>query len=307
MTATLESRYAGVLLGGACGDALGATLEFMDREAVRRRYPDGLRDMVGGGWLDLAPGETTDDTAMTLAVAKACTREGIDLDAVAANFVAWMETEPKDIGNATRCALELLQAGRTWDEAGEVLQARTPNGVAGNGSVMRCAPVALRFRSDPERMRRAAIDTSRITHADPRATWSCVVVCQAIVHLLDGGDVDGVIDAAVVDVPVAEVRDAVTSATSRSYDDVRSGGFVLDTVNAAFWCLLRGEPAEDIIVRAVNMGGDADTTGIVAGFLAGAAYGREAIPERWRAVLHDADGIERLSRQLLAWDTAASA
>jgi len=307
MTVTLESRYTGVLIGGACGDALGATLEFIDRAEILRRYPKGLRDIVGGGWLDLAPGETTDDTAMTLALARACTPGGIDMDAVAAAFVAWLETAPKDIGNATMSALQLLQRGKRWDDAGEELQARTSQGVAGNGSVMRCAPVALRFRSDRERMRQAAFDTSRITHADPRATWSCVAVCQAIVHLLNDGQVDDAVDAAVADIPVPDVVDTVTSARTRSYDDVRSGGFVLDTVNAAFWCLLHESSAEDVIVRAVSLGGDADTTGIVAGFLAGAAYGLDAIPARWRVVLHGVDELEQTSRQLLAWDTAISA
>lgn len=304
MTPSLESRYAGTFVGGACGDALGATLEFQSRRQIAVAYPEGFREIIGGGWLGLAPGETTDDTAMMLGIADACTREGIDLDAIAANFVAWMETGPKDIGNATRQALMLLREGKRWDEAGEELQKRSPMGVAGNGSVMRCAPVALRFRSSPDRLRQAALDTSRITHADPRAMWGCVAVCQAIAHLLDGGRVQDVVDAAVRDVPVPEVIDAVTSARTRAYDDVRSGGYVLDTINAAFWCLLHEATAEDVIVRAVMMGDDADTTGIVAGSLAGAAYGIEAIPERWRMAVHHRPGLEALAARLLAWDMA---
>ena len=118
MSDAVLSRYIGTLLGAACGDALGATLEFMSREHVDRLYSDGLRDIVGGGAFDVAPGETTDDTAMMLGIARACTADGIDLDAVAANFVAWWESGPKDIGNATRAALQLIQAGRSWQEAG---------------------------------------------------------------------------------------------------------------------------------------------------------------------------------------------
>ena len=83
------------MLGAACGDALGATLEFQLRGVIASQYPDGFRDIIGGGWLGLAPGETTDDTAMMLAIARACTRDGIDLDQVAANFVAWMRTGPR--------------------------------------------------------------------------------------------------------------------------------------------------------------------------------------------------------------------
>jgi ADP-ribosyl-[dinitrogen reductase] hydrolase len=305
MTSSLSSRYAGTLIGAACGDALGATLEFERRKDIEARYPDGFRDIVGGGWLHLAPGETTDDTAMMLAIARACTAEGLDLDQVAANFVSWMETGPKDIGTQTRQALILLHHGRSWDEAGEELQAGSVRGVAGNGSVMRCAPVALRFRSEPERLVRAALDSSRITHADPRAMWSCVAVNQAIAHLLDGGAINNMVAAAVHGVPVKDVVDAVRSAASLIYEDVRSGGFVLETVTAAFWCLLHEFGAEEVIVRAVMMGGDADTTGIVAGALAGAAYGLEAIPERWRAVLQGRKELESLAIQLMSWDTAS--
>lgn len=306
MTPSLASRYAGTLVGAACGDALGATLEFMTRKEIRAAYPDGLRDIVGGGWMRVAPGETTDDTAMMLAIARACNADGIDLERVASNFVAWADSGPKDIGNATREAIGLLRDGRRWDEAGEELQARTPQGVAGNGSVMRCAPVALRFRSSPDLLVRSSIDTSRVTHADPRATWGAVAVCQAIAFLLDGGSMDGVVDAAIFGIPETSVVEAVTSATTRRYDEVRSGGYVLDTVNAALWCLLQETTAEGVIVRAANMGDDADTTAIVAGALAGAAHGIEAIPQRWRSNVHHRDELQLLAEHLLAWDTGSS-
>jgi ADP-ribosyl-[dinitrogen reductase] hydrolase len=297
---SLASRYVGTLIGAACGDALGATLEFQPRNRIRDAYPGGLREIIGGGWLDLLPGETTDDTALMLAIARACDEDGINLDRVAEEFVSWMETGPKDIGNATRAALRILRSGKRWDEAGEELQARSPDGIAGNGSVMRCAPVALRFRSSPDQLVRYAIDTSRITHADPRATWGCVAVCQALAYLLDGGPISGVVDAAIRGIPEASVVAAVISAPLRAYDDVRSGGYVLDTVNAAFWSLLHEANAEEVIVRAVNMGEDADTTGIVAGALAGAAYGIEAIPERWRSIVHQREELENLADRLLA-------
>src|SRR4051794_9417854 len=110
MSVSLESRYTGALLGAACGDALGSTLEFESRQDIARRYPNGFREMIGGGWLNLAPGETTDDSAMMLAIARACTPAGIDLDQVAANFVEWMRSVPKDIGVQTRAALSRIAA-----------------------------------------------------------------------------------------------------------------------------------------------------------------------------------------------------
>src|SRR5688572_19690560 len=109
------------MIGAACGDALGGSLEFMSKESIAALYPDGFRDIVGGGWLHLEPGETTDDTAMMLAIARACTSDGIDLDRVADNFVAWKRSGPKDIGNQTSQALSLIENGLRWDEAGERL------------------------------------------------------------------------------------------------------------------------------------------------------------------------------------------
>ena len=301
---SLDSRYTGAMIGAACGDALGGTLEFMTRESILATYPDGLRDMIGGGWLDLEPGETTDDTAMMLGIAQACSREGIDLDQVAANFVAWKRTGPKDIGNQTAQALHLLESGRRWHEAGEELQRASFRGVAGNGSVMRCAPVALRFRSSPRRMVQAALDTSRITHADPRATWGTVAICNAIAHLLGGGDVSAVLQAAASGIENDDVVAAVAAAGTLPYEDVRSGGFVLETVTAALWALVHEPSAEEVIVRAVAMGGDTDTTATVAGALAGAAYGVDAIPQRWRDVVHRRDTLESLAHRLLMWDQA---
>lgn len=205
----------------------------------------------------MAPGETTDDTAMMLGIARACGPEGIDMETVAANFVAWMASGPKDIGNATREALWRIRSGARWDEAGEAMQAESRSGVAGNGSVMRVAPVALRFRSSPERMIHAAFDSSRVTHANPRAKWGCVAVCQGLAHLLDGGQVEGVLEAA-RDIPEPSVVEAVRSAAYRAEEDVDSGGFVLVTVNAAFWCLLRAEHAGDVGDAGVRRGHDGD-------------------------------------------------
>ena len=299
---SLEDRYTGALVGAGCGDALGATLEFEARGDIARRYPNGFREIVGGGWLHLAPGETTDDTAMLLALARGCTAEGIDPERVAANFVAWMRSGPKDIGTQTLAALTRLAGRRHWDEAGEDLQRESERGIAGNGAVMRCAPVALRFRSDRERMRQAAIDTARITHADPRSTWGAVAVCQAVAHLLDGGAVGDVLVAAGHDVRDDDVVAAVASAGTLPYEAVPSGGFVLDTVTAALWALLHERDAEEVIVRAVMMGGDTDTTAAVAGALGGAAYGIEAIPARWRAVLQPGDELIAVAHRLLTWD-----
>jgi len=275
-------------------------VEFESREKVSREHPNGLRDFVGGGWLTLAPGEITDDTQMTLALLRGLTADGVDMDIVASEFVAWYHSNPKDIGNTTRAALRQLDAGMPWHEAGEsVIRGQGPEAGAANGGVMRCAPVALRFRNDPEALVRVSLDTARITHAEARAKWGTVAVNQAIVHLLNGGAIADAPEAAIAGVEDGRVRDAVLSARTRRSEDVRAGGYVLETVNAAFWALLHTDSLEDAIVTAVAFGQDADTTGAVAGALAGAAYGASAIPARWLDLLQPRAELERHAMRLL--------
>jgi ADP-ribosyl-[dinitrogen reductase] hydrolase len=298
---TASSRATGSLLGLAVADALGGAVEFRPRDDLDRAFPQGVREITGGGPHRLDPGEYTDDTHMALAIARAATPEGFDFDQVAANYVVWYCAGPKDIGIATANALSLIASGVPWQEAGERLQARSVDGVAGNGTVMRCAPVALRFPHDRPAREFAAIETSRMTHADPRATWGAVALTNAVAHLVNGGSRDDLVAAAIDGVPEARVVAAIVDAPAMTRDQVRSGGYVLDTLGAAFWSVLGTETAEEAIVTAVSLGGDADTTGAVAGALAGAMYGEDALPGRWLAVLQDCDEIRALALRLFAW------
>ncbi|HEU0116039.1 MAG TPA: ADP-ribosylglycohydrolase family protein [Thermomicrobiales bacterium] len=297
---TLEDRYRGCLLGLACGDALGGPAEFMTRDGIARAYPDGLRDFVGGGWLDLAPGEITDDTQLTLALARALDVRGLDMDAFARELRVWLRSEPKDIGNTTRAALEELAAGAPWDRAGEQALARLPATTASNGAAMRCAPVALRFRREPAALVQASLASARITHAEPRAAWATVAVNQAIVHLLAGGDSASAPSAAARDIPNDEVRRAVLEGSTKPRASLRAGGFVIHTLEAAFWSLRNAENAEAAIVAAVALGEDADTTGAVAGALVGAWQGASALPERWLARLQPRAELTAHADRLLA-------
>ena len=298
------NRAEGCLLGLACGDALGGAVEFRTRADVARSFPGGVREITGGGPHSLELGEITDDTHMAIAIARACDANGIDLDRVAANFLTWYRGGPKDIGNATRQALRLLDTGVPWSEAAERLQRESTMGTAGNGTVMRCAPVAVRFRSDRARLIQASIDTARMTHADPRATWGAVALNQAIVHLLNGGSLGDVLGAAVKGIKEQKVVKAIDQVPTLEYQSLRSGGFVLDTLATSFWCLLNRPSAEEAIVTAVTLGDDADTTGAVTGALAGAAWGAAAMPARWLAVLQVRDEVRELARSLAAWDLA---
>ena len=281
--ASLDDRYRGVLLGTACGDALGGPVEFVSRTDIAERFPGGVREFVGGGWLDLDPGEITDDTQQTLILCRALTTDGLDLAAFGEGLLEWFRSAPKDIGNTTIVALKALADGASPHESGEIaLAARGERGGAANGAVMRCAPIALFYRRYPAQLTQMSMESARVTHAESRAAWGTVAVNQALVHLLNGGTIADVPAAAVAGIPDARVVETVLAAAALPRDQVGAGGYVLDTVGAAFWALANFPTAEEIIVQAVSLGDDADSTGAVAGGLTGAAYGESALPDRWR-------------------------
>ena len=298
---SLRDRYLGTLLGLACGDALGGPLEFVERDEIAARFPTGVTEFIGGGWLSLDPGEVTDDTQQALILAESLAVDGLDLNRLAAGLIAWFRGNPKDIGNTTRIALQALAAGTAPLDAGPAaLATRGERAAAANGAVMRCAPVALRFRRDPARLVRASLDSAQVTHAEARASWGTVAVNQAIVHLLNGGAIPDAPAAAVMGVPNGAVRDAVLDAVGRRSDEVRAGGFVLETIGASFWSLLGSGSAREAIEMAVALGDDADSTGAVTGALAGAAYGVSALPTTWIESVQFRERLQLEAARLLA-------
>jgi ADP-ribosyl-[dinitrogen reductase] hydrolase len=299
---SLSDRARGVIVGLACGDALGAPVEFVSRETIAETYPNGLRNFTSGGWMDVMPGELTDDSRMMIDLAETLIQPGpVDMDALGQRFVTWMNEDPKDIGNTTRIAIELLRDGTRWSDAGQVaLERRGASGAASNGSVMRCAPVAVRFRDHPYRLRDVSIDTSRITHAELRCTWSCVALNQAIAHALRGGSVATMSQAAIAGVGNQDVISAVGAAGSLRERDLDGSGFVLNALRIAFWAVLTQPNFEEAVVSAVMIGDDTDTNAAVTGALAGAVYGYERIPGRWRSGVQQHNRLIELADQLLA-------
>lgn len=293
---SLVDRYRGCLLGLAVGDALGGPVEFMTAGAIRGTH-GRLREMIGGGWLHLAPGEVTDDTQLTLVIARSIARLGrVDPADIAAGFVDWYRGRPKDVGNTTAASIRHLIDGASWREAGRMTHGGDGGLGAGNGSLMRTAPLALACRRDPASLDRAGREVSAITHASPLATESCVAFDRALVAVLEGVS-DPLVAAAAVEHD--EVRAVVSAIPGLERPDVRSGGFVLETLQAALWSFARHDDFEETVVEAVNLGGDTDTTGAVAGALAGARYGVDAIPRRWLAVLQGSEELAALADRLL--------
>lgn len=278
-----SDRAAGVLLGTAAGDALGAGYEFT------HPAPGTAVDMIGGGPFDWAPGEWTDDTSMATAVASAA-RGGLDigfgtgLDAIAANFVAWYDTNPADIGNQTRSVL-----GHRSPSAAEMTRraADMTGRTGGNGSLMRTAPVALAYLDDADRCVAAAATISALTHSDPRAGQACQLWSFAIRHAVLHGTLDGVrswLDVA------GEAADfwapLLDEAEQGQPADFANNGWVVHALQTAWWAISGADDLVTALERCVLAGGDTDTTAAIAGGLVGARWGASAVPARWRSMLH---------------------
>ena len=284
----LRDQFRGALLGLAVGDALGGPLEFQparDSNAL-------VTEMIGGGWQRLTPGEWTDDTQMTLCIVDSLlTKRIFDPDDISRRFVQWMKTSPQDIGLHTSRVLDAISKGDPWEEASRDVQELSPDN-APNGSLMRCAPLALFFYRQPDVLQSLSPVLSRITHAHADCEQACVFLNVAISLLLLGKRPSDVIDLTYeqCDKASLELKERVGRAMQQR-NDTSPTGHVLDTLEVALWSYLHTPSFETAVVAAVNRGADADTVGAVTGALAGARYGLSGIPERWLLPLKELDRL----------------
>ena len=293
---TLADRYRGALLGLACGDALGTSVEFKPRGTF-----EPVTGMRGGGPFALASGQWTDDTSMALCLAEsllAC--NGFDALDQMQRYVRWWRHGHLsstghcfDIGNTTAAALRRFEHdGNPW--AGSEL----PN-TAGNGSLMRLAPVVLRFLDD-EALDRHCADSSRTTHAAPEAVECCRLFGHLLAVALRGAPKATILDArtlALTEPKVAAI--AAGSYLQKSRDAIVGSGYAVESLEAALWCFAHTTTCADAVLAAVNLGDDADTTAAITGQLAGAHYGAAAIPAEWLDILHARALIEGMADALL--------
>jgi ADP-ribosyl-[dinitrogen reductase] hydrolase len=266
----LHDRASAAYLGLAVGDALGATVEFLTPNEIRHQI--GVhRDITGGGWLRLKAGQVTDDTTMALALGKAILARGsVEAQAAAEAFDAWMRAKPVDIGNTVR--RNLVYFRKTGNP-----EAPASEHDAGNGAAMRVLPVALACYGQPEN---TTISASRaqahVTHHNTLSDAACETLILMVQDFLAGRDA--------IEVEHDRAAKLVSEHPTFAYDKKRRenpSGYVVDTMQAVLQSFFATETFEDCLIDVVNRGGDADTTGAIAGMLAGARYGLEAIPKRW--------------------------
>lgn len=310
---SVEDRAVGVLLGTACGDALGAGYEFgpplADDEPVRMCGGNGFR-----------PGEWTDDTALAVAVAQAATGHDLTttagLNAVAQGFVRWFREDPTDIGVQTRAVLTAA-AGPTaaaLTAASQAFYEANPDRGAGNGALMRTAPVALSTLDDEAAAIRTAVAVGALTHADPVSGEACALWTLAIRHAVRHATFDG-LRVALGHLPAERAAwwsQRLDEAERLRPGDFDRNGWVVQALQAAWSAIAgtqipAGEPGRHLelaLENAVRGGRDADTVAAIAGGLLGARWGASAIPPQWTKVVYGwpgyrADDLTALARGIL--------
>lgn len=283
---TLRDHFRGALLGLAVGDAFGAPAEFLTAEQVAERW-GVLTEMVGGGCYQVAPGETTDATAMTLCLAESiATCGGFAPEDVMQRYMAWFRSQPKDVSLTVRTVMLGMMSGAPWDRASRRAFEILGNSQAGNGSIMRCTPIALHQLHDAHMRREIALRESTLTHFDRLAGWACVAFVDLLAAAVNGDlrpQVAAI--AAALDDEDSRVSASLRDAVEAEPAEIQSSAFVLDTLKTAVWSVLRTATFEEALILTVSLGNDADTNGAVTGALAGALYGAAAIPERWTTPL----------------------
>ena len=264
-----QDRVIGAYLGLAIGDALGATTEFMTPDEIQYQY--GVHDTIcGGGWLRLQAGQVTDDTEMSLALGQSIIENnGIVPVAVARAFSDWMHSKPVDIGNTVRRGIVNFRG------TGEPQVAENKYD-AGNGACMRTLPVAIfHCHSALRQIQKSSRAQTHVTHNNRVSDAGTETIVKMLIAAFNGQTknvLQKLADELVTALPVYQYN---------KRELVNPSAWIVETLQVVFQAFFRHDNFRDILLDVVNRGGDADTTGAIAGMLAGACYGQKAVPVNW--------------------------
>lgn len=296
----LLDRYQGCLLGLAVGDAVGTTLEFKSKGSFKP-----INDMVGGGPFNLKPGQWTDDTSMALCLGESLVKnKGFDPKDQMQRYMKWYRSGYLsstgtcfDIGGTTATAL-----GK-FEKTGEPFCGPTDPNSAGNGSLMRLAPVPMFFFPDKEAMIFNSVESSRTTHGSRECIDACCFFASVLFNAFSGMDKERVLfdhDETIVQAP--NIQDIVKgSYRNKTEAQIQGSGYVVKSLEAALWCFLTTDTYRDSVLKAANLGDDADTTAAICGQVAGAFYGVTHIPQPWVECLAMSSKIMSLAEDLLTF------
>lgn len=298
---SFSDRARGCLLGLACGDAVGTTVEFSPRGSF---LP--VTDMVGGGPFDLPMGAWTDDTSMALCLGTSLVEcQGFDAQDQMNRYCLWRDQGYlSSTGTCFDIGLTVSGALARFQRTGEPFSGSTDPRTAGNGSIMRLAPIPIYYHPSLADTLAYAADSSRTTHGTAEAVDGCRLLAWLLHHALAG------LSKAALRTQMAhygfapaltpKIQELTTGMfLDKTETDIRGSGYVVESLEAAIWCFWHTDTFEAAVLHAVNLGDDADTTGAVVGQIAGAYYGLDAIPTTWLDRLLWRAEIERLADALI--------
>jgi ADP-ribosyl-[dinitrogen reductase] hydrolase len=297
MQPSLAERYRGALLGLACGDAVGTTVEFKPRGSFQP-----LTDMVGGGPFQLKPGQWTDDTSMALCLAESLlTMNGFNAADQMGRYLNWWQWGYlSSTGECFDIGTTVSQALAQYQQTAEPFAGSTDPYSAGNGSLMRLAPVVLFYFPDARQIQSFAADSSRTTHAAPEAIECCQLFAGLIARALEGATKADLRQSSSAKFSQPKVTAmARGDYLGKTEADIKGSGYSVQSLEAALWCFQQTDSFAAAILLAANLGDDADTTAAITGQLAGAYYGVRGIPEHWLERLHDSEEIAATADRLL--------
>ena len=295
MDEQLKDRLRGMLVGLAVGDAVGAAVEFKKRDS----YPP-VTDMLGGGPFNLPVGYWTDDTSMALCLAESLKEcEGLDPRDLLNRFTNWyLRGYNSSTGVCFDIGMTTVNALENFIEHGS-LENNSSRNYSGNGSIMRLAPVVMYYHADPDLAIVIAGAQSRTTHAYSLAVHGCELLASILCRALHATSKEAALAVAPAEHWADEVKQiANPDLWSRTRDDIRSSGYVIDTLEAAIWCFYNTDSFDDAVLLATNLGEDTDTVAAVTGQIAGAYYGLGGIRASWLDRLYALDKIVNLADDL---------
>lgn len=292
----MKNRIIGTLMGLAVGDAIGTTVEFKPRGS----FPP-VTDMTGGGPFNLKVGQWTDDTSMALCLADSILKVGFDCHDQMQRYCKWwkegyMSSTGKcfDIGFTTSWALwEFLEHGDEFNSGDD------SDGASGNGGLMRIAPVIMAYHCHADFIQ-CLEDCTRTTHPSSKCLEASVLFGQMVARAYESKDKNYILVGHDISMCMGkEIEDICDGKyLSMKYEELNGSGYVINSLITALWCFYHTDNFKDAILKAVNVGDDADTVGAICGQIAGAYYGLDGIPPEWVNKLHEKDMLLRMSEEL---------
>jgi ADP-ribosyl-[dinitrogen reductase] hydrolase len=296
-------RSQGALVGLAVGDAIGTTLEFLPRGSFKP-----LTDMVGGGQFCLKKGYWTDDTSMALCLGYSLLECGhFNAHDQMTRYCNWMDLGyMSSIGHCFDVGFTVASALRRFQKRGDPFAGANTKMSAGNGSIMRLAPVPIFFQYHLDKAIHYGAESSRTTHASQLCIDACCFLAELLAGMIAGADKNFI--RHINYQPKTQAIKSLKSGAflAKAYEEITGSGYVVDSLEASLWCFYHHNSFEQCVLAAANLGNDADTTAAITGQLAGAYYGHSGIKQEWREALHWHEEIANLAANLFYQSSEAA-